>query len=133
MRWHRSISLPPSTQELTGLALAQPESFVLLGNRAFAILRSASPDFEAALADADEALRIAPTWAKGHVRRGEALQGLGRKDEAARAFEEAIKHGTPQVKKGELSLFFRLRSEGCADSKPHHAAEASEKLEKVRS
>ncbi|POY76283.1 thioredoxin [Rhodotorula taiwanensis] len=87
-----------------------PESFVLLGNRAFAILRSASPDFEAALADADEAVRIAPTWAKGHVRRGEALQGLGRKDEAARAFEEAIKHGTPQVKK-----------------------EASEKLEKVRS
>ncbi|GAA5988902.1 hypothetical protein JCM10908_006218 [Rhodotorula pacifica] len=87
-----------------------PDHFILLGNRAFSILRSTSPDFAAALADSEAAVRIAPNWAKGHVRRGEALVGLGRKDEAVKAFEEAIKYGSAQVKK-----------------------EATEKLEKVKS
>lgn len=82
---------------------SQPDHFILLGNRAFSILRSTSPDYEAALADAETAVRIAPNWAKGHVRRGEALEGLGRKDEAVKAYEEAIKHGSAQVKKGEFS------------------------------
>lgn len=80
----------------------QPDHFILLGNRAFSILRSATPDYEAALADTEAAVRIAPNWAKGHVRRGEALEGLGRKGEAVKAYEEAIKHGAAQVKKGEL-------------------------------
>ncbi|GAA5995993.1 uncharacterized protein JCM10292_004878 [Rhodotorula paludigena] len=75
-----------------------PTSFVLLGNRAFASLKLASPDYSSALSDAEAAVKLAPTWAKGHVRRGEALQGLGRVDEAVKAFEEAVRTGTGQVK-----------------------------------
>lgn len=82
----------------------QPTSFVLLGNRAFASLKLASPDFSSALSDAEAAVKLAPTWAKGHVRRGEALQGLGRVDEAVKAFEEAVRTGTGQVKTGTLLL-----------------------------
>jgi hypothetical protein len=32
------------------------------------------------------------------------LEGLGRKDEAVKAYEEAIRHGSAQVKKGDLYL-----------------------------
>ncbi|BGP57531.1 hypothetical protein JCM8202_002251 [Rhodotorula sphaerocarpa] len=88
----------------------EAESFVLWGNRAFAILRSSAPDYEAALADADEAVRLAPTWAKGHVRRGEALEGLGRKADAATAYEAAIQHGTGQIQKEAQEKLERVRA-----------------------
>ncbi|GAA5901027.1 hypothetical protein JCM6882_006005 [Rhodosporidiobolus microsporus] len=75
-----------------------PSSYLLLGNRSFASLKLSPPDHSSALLDADAALALAPTWAKGHVRRGEALEGLGKTKEAAEAFEEAVKQGTGTVK-----------------------------------
>jgi stress-induced-phosphoprotein 1 len=44
-----------------------------------------------ALADARECVRVKPAWLKGHFRMGVALESLGRKDEALKAFEEALK------------------------------------------
>ncbi|TKA51225.1 hypothetical protein B0A53_05801 [Rhodotorula sp. CCFEE 5036] len=100
-----------AAREKYSAALEQaPDHFILLGNRAFSILRSPSPDYEAALADAEAAVRIAPNWAKGHVRRGEALEGLGRKDEAVKAYEEAIRHGSAQVKKEATEKLERVKS-----------------------
>ncbi|GAA5860891.1 hypothetical protein JCM1840_001998 [Sporobolomyces johnsonii] len=75
-----------------------PTSFFLLGNRALTSLKLASPAYASALADASRALELAPTWAKGYVRKGEALEGLGRVGEAVEAFEEAVKRGTGTVK-----------------------------------
>ncbi|BGP19226.1 hypothetical protein JCM10213_007039 [Rhodosporidiobolus nylandii] len=75
-----------------------PTSYVLLGNRALSSLKLSPPDFAPALADADAALKLAPSWAKGHVRRGEALVGLKRLAEAVEAFEEAVKKGSGTVK-----------------------------------
>ena len=84
---------------------AQPTSFILLGNRSLASLKLNPPDFSSALADAEAAVALAPTWAKGHVRRGEALEGLGRVDEAVKAFEEAVRTGSGTVQSGaSLSL-----------------------------
>ncbi|GAA6021984.1 hypothetical protein JCM10207_002394 [Rhodosporidiobolus poonsookiae] len=75
-----------------------PASYLFLGNRALASSKLSPPDHAAALSDADAALRLAPTWAKGHVRRGEALEALGKTEEAVKAYEEAVKRGTGTVK-----------------------------------
>ncbi|GAA5905051.1 hypothetical protein JCM8208_007670 [Rhodotorula glutinis] len=74
-----------------------PTSFILLGNRSLSSLKLSPPDFSSALSDAEAAVGLAPTWAKGHVRRGEALEGLGRTDEAVAAFEEAVRTGSGSV------------------------------------
>ncbi|GAA6019189.1 hypothetical protein JCM11491_001411 [Sporobolomyces phaffii] len=76
-----------------------PSSYILLGNRSLTHLKSTPPDYAAALADADAALALAATpWAKGFVRRGEALTGLARFAEAVDAFERAVATGTGTVK-----------------------------------
>ncbi|BGP50818.1 hypothetical protein JCM10450v2_006744 [Rhodotorula kratochvilovae] len=86
-------------REAYGRAIAlAPTSFTLLGNRALSSLKLSPPDFSSALADAEAAVTLAPTWAKGHVRRGEALEGLMRVDEAVKAFEEAVRTGGGTVK-----------------------------------
>ncbi|GAA6033203.1 hypothetical protein JCM8097_002993 [Rhodosporidiobolus ruineniae] len=75
-----------------------PTSYLLLGNRSLASLKLSPPAYATALEDADAALKLAPTWAKGYVRRGEALEGLGRTEEAVEAYGEAVKRGTGTVK-----------------------------------
>lgn len=82
----------------------QPNSFTLLGNRSLAALKLPTPDYAAALADAEAAVALAPTWAKGHVRRGEALEGLGRTADAVGAFEEAVRTGSGTVRTGAFSF-----------------------------
>ena len=52
----------------------------------FAALRR----FEPALAEAQQACGLRPGWAKGHSRVGAALHGLGRLEEAAVAYAEAL-------------------------------------------
>ncbi|BGP34552.1 hypothetical protein JCM10296v2_006374 [Rhodotorula toruloides] len=86
-----------------------PNSFVLLGNRSLTALKLSPPDYSSALSDADAAIALAPKWAKGYVRKGEALEGLGRTQEAVEAFEDAVRLGAGTVK-----------------------AEASQKLDKAR-
>ena len=46
---------------------------------------------EKALDDAVAAIGISPDWAKGFFRKGQALEALGRYDEAIGAFEEVVK------------------------------------------
>ncbi|GAA5946657.1 hypothetical protein JCM3765_000334 [Sporobolomyces pararoseus] len=91
------------------IALA-PSSYMLLGNRSLTYLKLSPPDYSSALADAEAALKLAPTWAKGYVRKGEALEGLERFQEAKEAFEKAVEKGQGIVKN-----------------------EAAQKLEKVKS
>jgi tetratricopeptide (TPR) repeat protein len=83
------------------LTLSQPTSYLLLGNRSLTSLKLSPPDYSSALSDAEAALKLAPTWAKGYVRKGEALEGLERYDEAKTALEAAIEKGQGTVKTGE--------------------------------
>ena len=64
-----------------------PENHVLFSNRANAQTRLELYDL--ALADADECVRLNDSWPKGHGRRGGALAGLKRHQEAADAYSKA--------------------------------------------
>ncbi|KAF0699381.1 Aste57867_10042 [Aphanomyces stellatus] len=66
-----------------------PNSHTLLGNRSAA--RYHLQKLVEAKDDAEAALSIEPTWAKGHFRLGQALAAMGQFDGAAAAFEEAAK------------------------------------------
>ena len=48
-------------------------------------------NFDAALADADECVRLHPGWSKGFSRRGNALHGMRRLEEAKTAYEQALR------------------------------------------
>ncbi|GAA5821733.1 hypothetical protein JCM11251_000996 [Rhodosporidiobolus azoricus] len=87
-----------------------PTSYLLLGNRSLTSLKLSPPSYSSALSDADAALSLAPTWAKGYVRRGEALEGLGKVEEAVKAFEEAVKKGTGTVKTEAQGKLEKARS-----------------------
>jgi len=65
-----------------------PKQAPLWGNRCAA--RVGMKKWTEALADADEAIKVQPDWAKGHFRRGQCLAGLGRWAEAQRAYERAL-------------------------------------------
>merc|ERR1711992_34829 len=60
-----------------------PYDHLVLGNRSITHLKSGN--FKAALEDANKAVELRPDWAKGHLRRGNALKMLGRHDEAFKA------------------------------------------------
>ena len=65
-------------------------SHVLYGNRS--ACRSGFGDYQGALDDARECIRLSPEWAKGYVRLGAALHGLHRLDEAERAYQLGLTH-----------------------------------------
>jgi tetratricopeptide (TPR) repeat protein len=48
-------------------------------------------EWNAAVSDADRAVALAPKWAKGHYRRGQALEGLMKYDAARAAYAEGAK------------------------------------------
>merc|ERR1719225_1740821 len=60
-----------------------PNDHLVLSNRSITNLKSG--DIKAALEDAEMAVNLRPDWAKGHLRRGNALKMLGRHDEAFKA------------------------------------------------
>ena len=66
-----------------------PEDHALRGNSSMVQLQLG--DFAAALADAEEAIRLDASWAKGYYRKAQALEKLTRYDEASFAMEEAIR------------------------------------------
>lgn len=82
------------------LALA-PDSFALLGNRSLAYAKADPPRWEEALADAEAAVGVEERWGKGWVRVGEALEGLGRREEAVKAYEQAAANSGGAIQKGE--------------------------------
>lgn len=66
-----------------------PTEFRLFGNRAFCFEKM--QEFDKALNDAELCLSMSPGWVKGLFRKGRALAGLKRYEEAANAFKEVIK------------------------------------------
>ncbi|KAK7909901.1 hypothetical protein WMY93_014585 [Mugilogobius chulae] len=66
-----------------------PTEFRLFGNRAFCFEKM--HEYEKSLSDAELSLSMNPGWIKGLFRKGRALEGLKRYDEAASAFKEVLK------------------------------------------
>eukprot|EP00002_Diphylleia_rotans_P014396 TRINITY_DN2805_c0_g1_i1.p1 TRINITY_DN2805_c0_g1~~TRINITY_DN2805_c0_g1_i1.p1 ORF type:complete len:569 (+),score=168.32 TRINITY_DN2805_c0_g1_i1:83-1789(+) len=65
-----------------------PKNHVLYSNRSasYASLRN----YEKALTDADMTIKIKPDWAKGYSRKGAALQGAGRLEEAVQVYKKGL-------------------------------------------
>ncbi len=67
-----------------------PAPHTLYGNRS--ACRCGAGEYHGALADAEECIRLNPKWAKGYVRKGAALHGLYRFDDAVHAYELGLTH-----------------------------------------
>uniref|UniRef100_A0A3B4B0W6 Uncharacterized protein n=1 Tax=Periophthalmus magnuspinnatus TaxID=409849 RepID=A0A3B4B0W6_9GOBI len=65
-----------------------PTEYRLFGNRAFCFERM--QEYEKSLSDAQLSLSMSPGWVRGLFRKGRALAGLKRYEEAACAFMEII-------------------------------------------
>mmetsp|Transcript_21581 Transcript_21581/g.47369 ORF Transcript_21581/g.47369 Transcript_21581/m.47369 type:complete len:254 (-) Transcript_21581:208-969(-) len=61
---------------------------LLHGNRSAA--RFTSGDIAGAVADAESAIQVAPSWAKGYIRLADALEAMGRDEEALVALHAAL-------------------------------------------
>ncbi|KAH7916707.1 chaperone [Hygrophoropsis aurantiaca] len=66
-----------------------PANHVLFSNRSAA--KAGKKHWVAALEDAEQCVAINPTWAKGYARKGAALHGQRRYDDAIEAYEIGIK------------------------------------------
>ncbi|KAF8485366.1 chaperone [Russula ochroleuca] len=74
-------------------------NFVIWSNRSAA--KAGKRDYDGALADADECIKVNPTWAKGYARKGAALHGQRRYVEAIDAYELGLKiEDSPALRKG---------------------------------
>jgi stress-induced-phosphoprotein 1 len=78
--WYtKAIDLDPSSEASGALYSNRAASFTGLN------------EFNKALDDANNCIRVRPDWLKGHFRKGVALEALNRLDEAQRAFQDALK------------------------------------------
>ncbi|PPQ77277.1 hypothetical protein CVT25_010859 [Psilocybe cyanescens] len=76
-----------------------PKNHVLWSNRSAA--KVGKKQYADALADADECIKVNPSWSKGYARKGAALHGARRYDDAIAAYEEGLKlEDSPALKKG---------------------------------
>ncbi|KAH9017984.1 chaperone [Lactarius pseudohatsudake] len=74
-------------------------NFVLWSNRSAA--KSGKRDWDGALADAEQCIKVNPTWAKGYARKGAALHGQRRYVEAIETYEAGLKiEDSPAIRKG---------------------------------
>ncbi|KAI0296069.1 activator of Hsp70 and Hsp90 chaperone [Multifurca ochricompacta] len=74
-------------------------NFVLWSNRSAA--KAGKRDWDGALEDADQCIKANPTWPKGYARKGAALHGQRRYDEAIEAYELGLKiEDSPAIRKG---------------------------------
>ncbi|KAH8996973.1 chaperone [Lactarius hatsudake] len=78
-------------------------NFVLWSNRSAA--KAGKRDWDGALADAEQCIKVNPTWAKGYARKGAALHGQRRYVEAIETIEDspAIRKGYEEVKAAKAS------------------------------
>lgn len=65
-----------------------PKSFAVLGNRSMNRLNMGQ--FDEALEDAEAAIAVNETWAKGYFRKAQALGALDRFEDALKAIQRAI-------------------------------------------
>jgi stress-induced-phosphoprotein 1 len=76
-----------------------PTNHVLYSNRSAA--RAGKKQWAVALEDAEECVKINPGWSKGYARKGAALHGLRRYDDAIAAYETGLKsEDSPALRKG---------------------------------
>ncbi|KAI0313442.1 chaperone [Amylostereum chailletii] len=76
-----------------------PTNFVLWSNRSAA--KAGKRQYEAALLDAEQCIRVNPSWAKGYARKGAALHGQRLYVEAIEAYEAGLKlEDSPALRKG---------------------------------
>nr|GAT46225.1 activator of Hsp70 and Hsp90 chaperones [Mycena chlorophos] len=81
-----------------GIAL-DPKNHVLYSNRSACY--AGKKQWADALKDAESCVSVNPTWAKGFARKGAALHGSKRYDEAIAAYEEGLKlEDGPALRKG---------------------------------
>lgn len=74
-------------------------NFVLWSNRSAA--KAGKRDWDGALDDAEQCIKVNPTWAKGYARKGAALHGQRRYVEAIETYEAGIKlEDSPALRKG---------------------------------
>ena len=69
---------------------ADPTNHVLYSNRSAAYAKQEL--YKPSLLDANKCIDLAPTWAKGHSRRGAAYVGLRNWRQAVVAYEDGLKH-----------------------------------------
>ncbi|XP_061815190.1 uncharacterized protein [Nerophis lumbriciformis] len=85
----RNGQFDAAVQNFTKAIQYNPTEYKFYGNRSFCFEKLMK--YEKALADAEVSLDLCPGWMKGVFRKGRALAGLKRHEEAARAFQEVLR------------------------------------------
>ncbi|KAJ7929167.1 activator of Hsp70 and Hsp90 chaperone [Mycena leptocephala] len=76
-----------------------PKNHVLFSNRSAA--HAGKKEWADALTDAEQCVLVNPSWSKGYARKGAALHGARRYDEAISAYEEGLTlEDSPALRKG---------------------------------
>ncbi|KAM6970727.1 stress-induced-phosphoprotein 1 [Aplochiton taeniatus] len=85
-----------------------PSNHVLFSNRSAAYAKKG--DYENALKDASQTIKIKPEWGKGYSRKAAALEFLGRLEDAKGTYQEGLRQepGNQQLKEGLQSIEARL-------------------------
>eukprot|EP00658_Telonema_sp_P-2_P002449 TRINITY_DN10924_c0_g1_i10.p1 TRINITY_DN10924_c0_g1~~TRINITY_DN10924_c0_g1_i10.p1 ORF type:complete len:272 (+),score=76.31 TRINITY_DN10924_c0_g1_i10:67-882(+) len=105
-----------------------PTSHAIYGNRS--MTRLSMGNFDDALEDADSAVRVCETWAKGHFRRAKALSALDRYDKALVAIRRAVELN-PQDKTlaKEEVLIAQKAEKAAAEAEEERAVKAAQPVE----
>ncbi|GBG31328.1 Tetratricopeptide repeat protein 1 [Hondaea fermentalgiana] len=106
--------------------VADPEDEKLYSNRSLAHYRQ--DNFKAAIADADEAIRLKPTWERGYVRKALAMEKAGASDEEVLAVYEK---GALEVPHSMLlaRAVVGLRERVILDALPPSTSDAKEEVD----
>ncbi|KAF8076017.1 activator of Hsp70 and Hsp90 chaperone [Lyophyllum atratum] len=98
--------------DLFSQAIAKdPSNHVLYSNRSAA--KAGKKDWEGALADAEECIKLNPKWGKGWARKGAALHGARKYDEAIAAYQSGLAvEDSPALRKGLQEVQDAKASEG---------------------
>ncbi|CAL1573823.1 unnamed protein product [Knipowitschia caucasica] len=104
-----------------------PANHVLFSNRSAAYAKKGN--YEPALQDACQTIKIKPDWGKGYSRKAAALEFLGRLEEAKTTYQEGIRHepNNQQLKEGLQNIEARLAEKNMMN--PFAVPNLYEKLE----
>uniref|UniRef100_A0A673JFN0 Uncharacterized protein n=1 Tax=Sinocyclocheilus rhinocerous TaxID=307959 RepID=A0A673JFN0_9TELE len=85
-----------------------PSNHVLFSNRSAAYAKKG--DYDNALKDACQTIKIKPDWGKGYSRKAAALEFLGRLEDAKATYQEGIRQepSNQQLKEGLQKIEARL-------------------------
>uniref|UniRef100_A0A8C2CE86 Stress-induced-phosphoprotein 1 n=1 Tax=Cyprinus carpio TaxID=7962 RepID=A0A8C2CE86_CYPCA len=90
-----------------------PSNHVLFSNRSAAYAKKG--DYDNALKDACQTIKIKPDWGKGYSRKAAALEFLGRLEDAKATYQEGIRQepSNQQLKEGLQNIEARLAGKQC--------------------